>query len=430
MESLAQTGQDGPVASSGRRRLAFAFCALVAAPAAAEDPFRGGAPAASLEERIGRAIDRGVAWLEKRQDEHGSWGDLDSGGKTYDGKTEGYDVPFGPTALALYALSKSGVSKDASSVKRGFAWLKRSSLDRDGNSYEVAAALLAVTARADMPETKPGEAPKPRLTGSWRTYAKDLHRRLLARQGPRGWRYWGKHDTGLGGPEDVSSTQFALLALLSADACGIEAPATAWSSALSWTRTQQEPEGPPHPRAVHSPGAPPDAKDRARGFAYIWREAPTEDGKRATGAMTACGVATLLMGRHVLSSRYPQTWREFNAVALQQAIYDGLAWMDRRWSPFRNPESGHWHVYYLYCVERAMDLAGVHRLGSHLWYPEMAEELLSRQQGDGSWNSQSAQAHSPVLDTAFALLFLRRATRGGIPFPSVTGEPAEATDAR
>jgi hypothetical protein len=68
-----------------------------------------------------------------------------------------------------------------------------------------------------------------------------------------------------------------------------------------------------------------------------------------------------------------------------------------------------------------MDLVGVQLLGNHLWYAEMAEQLLGRQNARGYWDSQSTLANGQVLDTCFALLFLHRATRGGIPFPSVTG---------
>jgi hypothetical protein len=81
-------------------------------------------------------------------------------------------------------------------------------------------------------------------------------------------------------------------------------------------------------------------------------------------------------------------------------------------------------------VERAFDLLGNHRLGTHFWYPEMAEQLLARQGKTGFWDSDSTHGPRGVLDTSFALLFLRRSTRI-IPFPSLT-DPADAppTDAR
>ena len=44
---------------------------------------------------------------------------------------------------------------------------------------------------------------------------------------------------------------------------------------------------------------------------------------------------------------------------VDQAIYDGLAWLDRNWSSFSNPRSRYgYHIYYLYCMERAMDILG------------------------------------------------------------------------
>jgi hypothetical protein len=51
----------------------------------------------------------------------------------------------------------------------------------------------------------------------------------------------------------------------------------------------------------------------------------------------------------------------------------------------------------------------------------MAEELVGRQDEAGFWNDGSGHEPRDVLGTCFALLFLSRATRGGIPFPVVTG---------
>ena len=68
-----------------------------------------------------------------------------------------------------------------------------------------------------------------------------------------------------------------------------------------------------------------------------------------------------------------------------------------------------------------MDLLGLQLVGSHRWYSEMGQELLNRQRTDGSWRTRESARGHDVLDTCFALLFLKRATKDTIKNPSVTG---------
>ena len=58
---------------------------------------------------------------------------------------------------------------------------------------------------------------------------------------------------------------------------------------------------------------------------------------------------------------------------------------------------------YLYGLERVGDLTSRHLIGKHDWYREGAEYLLRRQMVSGGWGGG-------ILDTCFALLFLKRST--------------------
>jgi hypothetical protein len=62
------------------------------------------------------------------------------------------------------------------------------------------------------------------------------------------------------------------------------------------------------------------------------------------------------------------------------------------------------HYYYIYGLERAGALVGTEFFGQYQWYPLGVSYLLKEQQKDGSWNESN-------IDTCFALLFLRRATK-------------------
>ena len=68
-----------------------------------------------------------------------------------------------------------------------------------------------------------------------------------------------------------------------------------------------------------------------------------------------------------------------------------------------NPGGGMgWYHYYLYGVERAGVFTETRHLSGHDWYREGAAILVSTLQEGRAWGS--------VQNTAFALLFLKKAT--------------------
>jgi hypothetical protein len=99
-------------------------------------------------------------------------------------------------------------------------------------------------------------------------------------------------------------------------------------------------------------------------------------------------------------------------------VLDGVAWLSKHWSVTENlgpseVENGAGNAYlyyYLYAVERLGMLLDVGTIGDHAWYPEGAQMLLKAQQPDGSWKGSRPEV--PAWDTCFAILFLKRATRG------------------
>lgn len=442
-------------------------------PSLGVDPEEGGAPKAgptgedfakgagadhlgevpeALNQQIEKAVALGVTWLRQAQLPDGSWG-LIEGNHAYGGGAtdKAYAHPAGTTALVIYALLKCNVPASDPTIKRGFSFLKRFRIP--AGAYETSAMLLAVTATGDpFKATKDSvaNADRIRLSGDMLSWAQDLQRSLVEKKRKAktlGWRYMveGTVDVPPGGNEDLSSTQLAALALLSAERCRISTDSKVWNEILSFAMRQQEEDGPAHARAVFprplpsaskgpskpspyapAPGSGP-VQDRARGFAYIRDPSLSPDEGKATGSMTACGLGTIQIARYVLSMRDDKTYRARDTKAVQQAIYDGLAWLDLHWSPYENPEKQRenvYHIYWLYCTERAFDLLGNHLLGSHLWYVEMARQLLPRQSAKGFWDSQSTHKPSGVLDTSFALLFLQKATGGEVESPSVT-DPGE-----
>jgi hypothetical protein len=155
-------------------------------------------------------------------------------------------------------------------------------------------------------------------------------------------------------------------------------------------------------RACHESGIlfPKEVLEKA---AQAWRETQTlqkgwsygPKGNRAYGSMTAGGVAALT----ILDYLQEADWKQ------DAAIKGGLEWLKDNLLLTDNPgRSGPHHYYWLYALSRAALLTGTDKFGKVDWYLEGGLYLLANQETDGSWNKK------PV-DTCFAILFLRRATR-------------------
>ena len=73
-----------------------------------------------------------------------------------------------------------------------------------------------------------------------------------------------------------------------------------------------------------------------------------------------------------------------------------------------------WYFYYLYAVERVGMLFDTPMIGRKDWYFDGAKWLLEQQGANGSWdqNRLFANPSNPTYDTCFAILFLKKATKG------------------
>lgn len=147
-------------------------------------------------------------------------------------------------------------------------------------------------------------------------------------------------------------------------------------------------------------------KDGSWGYNYMGMLEQTTDpgyGSMTCGAVGAICIYEFLLGR---------AWKNNPKVA------SGVKWIADNFAIKENPKvSGnmvhsqmHWHYYYLYALERAGILYGTEKFDKHEWYPEGATWLIENQGGDGSWTSEKGN-RSPITDTCFAILFLRRATK-------------------
>ena len=418
--------------NEGRRWIALplllVLCGTGLAEDEAEQKIKAGDRDSAFLLRVNGSVQKGLEYLITQQKEDGSFNiDFSS------------EYPGGPTAFALLALLKSGVPRADDPIVKGFAFLRKTPLQK---TYSVAFTIMALEARWSKQEVEKRQKGhtkarrgRPKIPRADLEWMKDLVRFLLEhmayendikdkygnRIGKKNcWRYPGPADIG-----DHSNTQYSLLGLRSAKRCGIPIPPEIWADILDHFVKVQEKNGPGVRRirmvedkksgcVTYKPLS--GVADRARGWCYsTWKEPTpkTDEDQCTTGSMTGVGVASILIAMEGIKGT-PKLTAKRRAEA-NRAVNDGLAWLTFNFAVDRNP--GHpsgelgWVYYYLYGMERACVLAGARNLGIHDWYREGAEWLMENQEANGSWIKLSAGSYLP--GTGFSLLFLTKATIPG-----------------
>ncbi len=411
---------------------------LLAAPQARADeatPEPGVADEA-LQKQIDEAIDKGAAWLRERQKDSGLIGGVSHQGNVH------YEI--GTTALAGLALLAAGDEPGTPAVDKALQYCKAKD-DVRGQSgarttYDTGTLLMFVTeyyrprhqeaekkggkeryARGKKAKGEKGPCGLPEDAFNW---VRDMAQWLARQQQQTGG--WGYPQN----REDFSNTQYAMLGLRAAKDCGVPIPPMVWMRALERSLARQEQEGEKVLRILRSPdGKGPvyklDGGDRARGFSY------TEGSNVCTGSMTTSGIAILAICHEALQD--PKRFSQYTKALENQttrAIQDAFAWLDLNFTVERNAgkNAPPWHYYYLYGLERAAVLGGRNLVGEHDWYIEGARYLVGAQKPAGQWHTGflggTDYDANDTLDTAWAILFLARATRPGKPIEPPVVTPA------
>jgi hypothetical protein len=100
---------------------------------------------------------------------------------------------------------------------------------------------------------------------------------------------------------------------------------------------------------------------------------------------------------------------ENGLAALAQHIGKPLGAEAMRKGPRGRVQRAGINLYFLWTVERVGVLYNLRQIGDKEWYTWGAEMLVEGQGLDGSWHHGGYHGSTRVIDTCFALLFLRRA---------------------
>ncbi len=312
-----------------------------------------------LQPAVNAAITRGVRYLKDTQLRDGSWGEHQP------------QYRAGQTALAVYTLVKSGVSRTDPAVRMGLRFLQE---NPPVKTYSIGVTMMLYETLAEEERREPLEDLLDRL----------IDTQIKNKGTERG--LWG-YPHGC----DLSNTQYAALGLRAARRAGLTVPREAYLELIEGTMRYQEA---PQIVVVETPtGRTSTGKVRMAGFWY------SKGGRRATLSMTTAGVSILAICQQGLMAGGGV--KNLSDARTSQQL--GLEYLHRNFSV---TAGGQWKHYYLYGLERVGALLGLDYIGGRNWYWEGAEELVRTQGEQGHWNNKQS-------DTCFALLFLSKATAGG-----------------
>jgi hypothetical protein len=380
-----------------------------AAPKPADD--------AEFKKRVDAAVDRGDDFLKKRQQQDGGYGVYHFHGER--------DYVAGPTALALLARIAAGENQNEASIQKGFDWLRA---HPPRLTYEVGLTLMAFDARAapigermTLEKASADELRKYTFPRTLEPRDRDLLQPLIDRLSRERYKEcWSYGGDAPPTTADMSNTQYAVLGLKAASRLGLKVDRNLFADVLDYCLDHQQPHTKPRStfvKYVDLKPSPDGAMHRyaktvePRGFAYTYG---TREGPELIASRSCIEIACLVLSLDELLTKASGATLARGRQRRQEvdeAIDSALAWLDQNWAVDRHPPGvpgQGYYYYYLYALERAGALTSRRFVGEHDWYREGAEEILKRQVGDGSWPSGGWDDEQ--ANTAFALLFLRRAT--------------------
>ncbi len=368
------------------------------------------------DERITRSIEGGIDFLlaEAQRDPAGIL-------------RSHFEATLGARALEAYALIVAGIDV-GHPVVRSHLQACSEGMPNHKRIYDISCWVFALDAAisqaeqdAFLMEPDIGDMQLLRVA---RDHRRDLDKAaeilVAGHNDTGGWRY---HQSAR--DADTSVTQFAALAMGVIGRRKIEVPDDTWQKLAQYCFSRQQVDGgvvkpgiklAPEPitrgrdrsRSRNRTGTsveenfdipdpltgPEMASAKKRGFHYI-----DKNPKGASWNMTCAGVSSLLIVYEFGGSSLTSELR----TQIRTSIRDGCAWMEHDWKPHKT-------YYGMYSLEKVGDLGKITHFGKHDWYRDLSDLLLDTQQAEGSWAMGKVGWDTDRMNTAFALLILKRAS--------------------
>lgn len=355
----------------------------------------------SLKLEVQHAIDRGLTWLEARQDPKGFWSTADHPALT-------------ALVLTAFMADPSGRAKinPPAGVASGYQYLT-SCVQPDGGIYRAGLANYNTAVAVTALVAAYNESYQPVLRRA-RNFLVGLQQDL----GEPGTAD-DPYDGGIGYGDryrhsDLSNTVFALEAIhYTKFLAGDQSPGGEAYKELNWGAAVKFIE-----RCQNLPGvndqawASGDPKNRG-GFVYFPGDSKAGEEQLPNGK-TALRSYGSISYAGLLSYIYADLDRDDPRV---QAVID---WLQKNFTLDENPGMEQQGLYYYYhTMAKALSVYGADRLtladGKQLdWRRKLALKLLNLQRADGSWVNANGRfwEKDPVLVTAYALISLEVVSRG------------------
>ena len=193
---------------------------------------------------------------------------------------------------------------------------------------------------------------------------------------------------------DNSNSQYAALGLRACFDANIKLPMECLALARKWWVEAQFPDEGEGAKAGKNAVSSGGETTKIQGWNY---QKPGEgEGKGGpTHAMTAGAIGATVIYEYMMG-------KDFKKDPVTRA---GVNWLGKNFAVNDN-------LYYMYAVERAGMLYDTVKFGDHDWYLEGAKHLVKTQKADGGWGNKQDKPEENTWDTCFAILFLKKATRG------------------
>jgi squalene-hopene/tetraprenyl-beta-curcumene cyclase len=356
---------------------------------------------ASLKNEVQHAIERGLRWLQSKQDEKGFWSQPDHPALT-------------GLVLTAFMGEPSGHFKSdpPGYIRKGYDYLLQC-VQPDGGIYvkDLANYNTAVSMMAFVLAYDPSFKPVLRKARSF----------LVGLQDDRDEK--GKTDNpfdggvGYGGTyshSDMSNTMFALEALYytkflmnDKDKSDIEMKELNWQAAIKFIERCQNLPG-------HNDQAwASDDLQNKGGFIYFPGDSKAGEMQLATGKTALRSYASISYAG-LLSYIYADIDREDPRV---KAVLD---WLKKNYTLEENPGMGPQGLYYCYhTMAKALSTYGIQTLvledGREVnWRKELALKLLNLQNAEGYWVNENGRfwEKDPVLVTSYAAIILEILYKG------------------